>query len=215
MTSDDVFREARKEYEKGTLEESAMATCPFRQFSRWFEEAVASGYVEPNACALGTVGSDGQPSVRMVLLKSHDMRGFVFFTNYLSRKGVQLEANPLASLLFYWPLMERQVRIEGRCEKVSDAETESYFYARPKGAQLGAAVSHQSQVVESRVVIDQAYQQLSQEVGEGRVSRPTHWGGYRVIPHEFEFWQGRESRLHDRIRYTLRAAIWETSRLWP
>lgn len=215
MTSDDVFRDVRKEYEQGALDESTVGACPFGQFKSWFEAAVQSGYVEPNACALGTVGADRQPSVRMILLKSYDTRGFVFFTNYHSRKGSQLEANSLASLLFYWPHMERQIRIEGRCEKVSDAETDSYFYARPKGAQLGAAVSQQSRVVESRMVIDEAYKKLAQDVGEGTVQRPPYWGGYRLVPHEFEFWQGRESRLHDRIRYLFRGNSWEVARLWP
>jgi pyridoxamine 5'-phosphate oxidase len=215
MTSDEVFRDVRKEYQQGTLDEGALLKCPFQQFTRWFDAALQSGQVEPNACALGTVGEDGQPSVRMILLKSYDTNGFVFYTNYLSRKGRHLSANPLASLLFYWPAMERQIRIEGRCEKVSEAESDRYFYARPKGAQLGAAVSQQSASVESRIVLEEAYQKLAQAVGEGRVERPSTWGGYRIVPHEFEFWQGRESRLHDRIRYARVKDQWGTSRLWP
>jgi pyridoxamine 5'-phosphate oxidase len=215
MSSDEIFKGVRKEYEQGSLDEGAIARCPFEQFRVWLDEAIEAGHIEPNACALGTVGADGQPSVRMVLLKSFDASGFVFFTNYLSRKGRQISANPRASLLFYWPLLERQVRIEGRCEKVSEEETDRYFYGRPKGAQLGAAVSQQSESVESRLVIDEAYQKLVEGVGDGRVERPRHWGGYRLVPHEFEFWQGRESRLHDRIRYLPQGSSWETSRLWP
>lgn len=215
MNSDDIFKGVRKEYAQGNLEECAIAGCPFEQFTAWFDAAITAGHIEPNACALGTVGADGQPSVRMILLKSFDRNGFVFFTNYLSRKGGQIDANPLASLLFYWPLLERQVRIEGRCEKVSDEETNRYFYGRPKGSQLGAAVSQQSKPVASRQTIDEAYQKLSDLVGAGTVERPPHWGGYRLTPHEFEFWQGRESRLHDRIRYSPVGDSWETSRLWP
>lgn len=215
MTSDEVFKDVRKEYQQGTLDESALSRCPFEQFTSWLHAAIQSGQVEPNACALGTVGKDGQPSVRMVLLKSYDLTGFVFYTNYHSRKGRQLEQNPLASLLFYWPAMERQVRVEGRCVKVSEEETERYFYSRPKGAQLGAAVSRQSAVVESRTMIDDDYEKLVRAVGDGTVERPSAWGGYRIVPHEFEFWQGRESRLHDRIRYSRVNDKWETSRLWP
>jgi pyridoxamine 5'-phosphate oxidase len=151
----------------------------------------------------------------MVLLKSFDEGGFTFFTNYLSRKGQQLASNPKASLLFYWPALERQIRIEGSCEKVSAEETEAYFHSRPKGSQIGAAISLQSEVVASRSVIDEAYRKLEVAVGEGAVTRPAGWGGYRLVPMTFEFWQGRESRLHDRLRYERNHAAWRVSRLWP
>lgn len=215
MNSDDVFRGVRKEYAQGSLNEGEVARSPLEQFKVWFDDALASGQVEPNACALGTAGIDGQPSVRMVLLKSYDAKGFVFFTNYLSRKGAQLAANPKASLLFYWPQLERQVRIEGVCEKIPDADTESYFHSRPRGARLGAVVSQQSHPVQSRRVIDDEYQKLSERLGDGKIERPPHWGGYSLVPREFEFWQGRESRLHDRLRYTQRGDGWEIVRLWP
>jgi pyridoxamine 5'-phosphate oxidase len=215
MSSDDIFKGVRKEYERGALDEASSNSDPFAQFKIWFDDALRSGQEEPNACALATTGQDGQPSVRMVLLKSFKEAGFTFFTNYLSRKGQQLTSNPKASLLFYWPSLERQIRIEGICEKVSAADTDAYFYSRPKGSQLGAAVSLQSDVVASRAVIEDAYRKLESDVGDGRVSRPEGWGGYRLVPHTFEFWQGRESRLHDRLRYEKNASAWRVSRLWP
>lgn len=215
MSSDDIFKGVRKEYERGALDESSSSSDPFAQFTTWFDDALRSGQEEPNACALATSGSDGQPSVRMVLLKSFKEGGFTFFTNYLSRKGQQLASNPKASLLFYWPSLERQVRIEGICEKIPAADTDAYFYSRPKGSQLGAAISLQSQVVASREAIDEAYRKLESDIGDGRVRRPEGWGGYRLVPTTFEFWQGRESRLHDRLRYEKDVSFWKISRLWP
>jgi len=211
----DFFKSLRKEYEQGALLEESVSADPTRQFRAWFDAAVAAEREEPNACALATVGRDLQPSVRMVLLKSFDERGFVVYTNYRSTKGRQIEENPLVSLLFYWPSLERQVRVEGRSERVSPSEADLYFASRPKGSQLGAAVSKQSEVAESRHVIDDAYVELERNVGEGGVARPDHWGGYRIVPHLFEFWQGRESRLHDRLRYVQRDGAWEIARLWP
>lgn len=215
MSSDDIFKGVRKEYERGALDETSIDASPFVQFKSWLEHALASGQEEPNACALATTGTDGQPSVRMVLLKSFNESGFTFFTNYLSSKGHQLASNPKAALLFYWPFLERQVRIEGVCEKVSATDTDSYFYSRPKGAQIGAAISLQSKVVASRAVIEEAYRELESNVGDGQIVRPEGWGGYRLVPHKFEFWQGRESRLHDRLRYEDRASAWKIERLWP
>ena len=215
MSSDDIFTGVRKEYERGALEEASSSPDPFAQFKHWLDAALSSGQEEPNACALATTGTDGQPSVRMVLLKSFSEAGFSFFTNYLSHKGRQLSSNPQAALLCYWPSLERQIRIEGTCEKVSAADTETYFYSRPKGAQIGAAVSLQSEVVASRGIIDEAYRKLESDVGDGDVIRPEHWGGYRLAPKTFEFWQGRESRLHDRLRYEKHTSEWRISRLWP
>jgi pyridoxamine 5'-phosphate oxidase len=215
MSSGDIFRSTRKEYERGALLEEGVSSDPFEQFRAWFDAAVVSEKEEPNACALATVGPDLQPTVRMVLLKSFDGRGFVIYTNYHSAKGKQIEANPRVSLLFYWPSLERQIRIEGRCEKVTESETDSYFASRPRGSQLGAAVSKQSEIASSRQVIDDAYVALERSVGEGEVVRPRHWGGYRIVPERFEFWQGRESRLHDRLRYARCNDAWELARLWP
>jgi pyridoxamine 5'-phosphate oxidase len=215
MSSGDIFTSTRKEYERGALLEDHVSPDPFEQFRGWFDAAVVSENEEPNACALATAGIDLQPSVRMVLLKSFDARGFVIYTNYHSAKGRQIGENPLVSLLFYWPSLERQIRVEGRCEKVSESEADSYFASRPRGSQLGAAVSTQSGVAPSRQAIDDAYAALERSVGEGEVVRPEHWGGYRIVPERFEFWQGRESRLHDRLRYARRNDMWEIVRLWP
>lgn len=215
MGSGDIFKSTRKEYAQGALLEEGVSADPFQQFRVWFDAAVVSERDEPNACALATAGEDLQPSVRMVLLKSFDERGFVVYTNYHSAKGRQIEENPLVSLLFYWPSLERQVRIQGRCERVAVSEADAYFASRPKGSQLGAAVSRQSEVAPSRQTIDDAYTALERSVGDGDVPRPEHWGGYRVVPSSFEFWQGRESRLHDRLRYSRRNGAWELERLWP
>lgn len=213
--SDDIIKKARKEYARGSLLEGEVPEAPLPLFRQWFDLAGQSEPVEPNACALGTASKEGRPSVRMVLLKGLDDRGFVFFTNYESDKGRHLAENPFAALTFYWPTLERQVRVEGRCEKISSEESDSYFYSRPKGSQLAAAVSQQSRMAKSREVIDRAYADLTGHVGEGRVERPAHWGGYRIAPDRYEFWQGRESRLHDRIVYELRGGVWGIERLWP
>ncbi|MEY4668864.1 MAG: hypothetical protein RL518_1563 [Pseudomonadota bacterium] len=215
MSFRDIFKSVRKEYERGVLLEEQVSPDPFQQFRAWFDMAIESEKVEPNACALATTGLDLQPSVRMVLLKSFDEHGFVFYSNYRSTKGRQLAENPRASLLFYWASLERQVRISGRCEQVSVDEANAYFSSRPKGSQLGAAVSRQSEIAVSRRLIDDSYAELERSVGDGTVVRPDHWGGYRIVPTEFEFWQGRESRLHDRLRYSQSHGGWELARLWP
>ncbi len=215
MSLGDIFKSIRKEYEHGALLEENVSSDPFEQFRAWFDAAIVSEKVEPNACALATVGKDLQPSVRMLLLKSFDERGFVVYTNYHSAKGKQIEENPFVSLLFYWPSLERQVRIQGRCERVSVDDANAYFASRPKGSQLGAAVSRQSEVAPSRQTIDDAYVALARKIGEGDIARPEHWGGYRIAPNSFEFWQGREGRLHDRLRYSRRNGAWEINRLWP
>jgi len=215
VMSDDFFKAARKEYERGILDERDAPGEPLTLFREWMELASQSEPGEPNACALGTATKAGRPSVRMVLLKGLDERGFVFFTNYESKKGRDLLENPFAALTFYWASLERQARVEGRCERISAEETDSYFRSRPKGSQLAAAVSEQSRVVASREVLDATYAALVTKVGDGAVPRPEGWGGYRIAPERYEFWQGRENRLHDRIVYEREGSTWRLERLWP
>lgn len=215
MNSSEFFNKTRTEYVKGALREDSILPDPVQQFTKWFNEAMEGREIEPNACALATVGSDQQPSVRIVLLKSFDTRGFVFFTNYESAKGRQLAQNKKASLLFYWPSEERQIRIEGEVEKVSAAESDAYFKSRPRDSQCGSACSQQSRVASSREEIDSALQRLMEQAGDSGIERPAHWGGYRVAPAVFEFWQGRENRLHDRLVYRRIGEVWKIERLWP
>lgn len=212
----DFISKTRIEYTKGVLDVSHVKVCPIDQFKLWFEQAQESEAHEPNACAVATVGSDLKPSVRMVLLKTFDVRGFVFFTNYGSKKGKQLSGNPNAAMTFYWPNIERQVRIEGSIEQLDDGENDRYFYSRPRDSQFGSAVSAQSEVATSREELEKAMEELRRRVGDGPVPRPAHWGGYRLCPEMLEFWQGRENRLHDRIRYRLQDTdVWIIDRLWP
>ncbi|MDX6304378.1 MAG: pyridoxamine 5-phosphate oxidase [Blastocatellia bacterium] len=190
---------------------------PIRQFQTWLDEVRASGVSEQDAISmtLGTAGKDGQPSARIVLLKSFDDRGFVFYTNYHSRKGKELNDNPRACLLFYWPQLWRQVRIEGGIEKVSTMESEAYFQSRPLGSRLGAWASNQSEVVDSREVLEARFAELEKRFGND-VPRPEHWGGYRLKPGSIEFWQGRDNRLHDRLLYRLQEdGSWSIERLGP
>jgi pyridoxamine 5'-phosphate oxidase len=212
----DYFSKTRVEYTKGALDEHTVASSPTEQFRIWFEAALSTESNEPNACALATVDVDLQPSVRMVLLKSFDERGLVFFSNYNSIKGHQLTANGRAALVFYWPSIERQVRVEGGVARLSEQENDTYFYSRPRDSQFGSAVSKQSEVAASRAVIEAAMTELRSAVGDGKVPRPAHWGGYRIEPTMFEFWQGRENRLHDRVRYSRQSGgDWKIDRLWP
>lgn len=205
----------RRDYMKATLSEDKVDKDPFRQFAHWWDEALRAEIDEVNAMTLATVAANGRPSARIVLLKGYDEHGFVFYTNYESRKGVELQANPVACLLFFWKELERQVRIEGPCIRVSAEESDEYFFSRPEGSRIGAWASPQSQVISSRDVLDQNIISLENRFQGREVPRPPHWGGYRVKPELMEFWQGRPSRLHDRILYTRAAAGWTINRLAP
>lgn len=205
----------RKDYQLQSLSESDVKQDPIGQFGKWWDEAIASSIDEVNAMTLSTVTAEGKPSARIVLLKGFDERGFVFFTNYESNKGVQLTANPFASLVFFWKELERQVRIEGISEKVNEQESDDYFHSRPIGSQLGACASPQSRVIESRRVIENNLEKLQDQYRDMEIPRPAHWGGYRVVPQAIEFWQGRSSRLHDRIKYTKENQSWKIVRLAP
>jgi len=210
------FADLRKEYMQRGLDESDVDADPFRQFAAWFDEARTASPVEPNAMALATVGADGRPSLRMVLLKGADERGFVFYTNYESRKGRELADTPWAALTFFWPEMERQIRIEGRVEPVSAEESDTYFHSRPVGSQPSASASRQSEVIAGREELEQRVAALSAQYQNQEIPRPENWGGFRVIPDAIEFWQGRASRLHDRLRYRLLASGgWQIERLSP
>ena len=204
----------RENYDRDVLLESNVNPNPFLQFERWFEQARAEGGLEPNAMTVSTVGADGKPSSRICLLKEFDEKGFVFFTNYTSAKGQALEAHPYASLLFFWMFQQRQVHINGRVEKISEAESTEYFKSRPLGSQIGAWASLQSKPI-SREELEQRFNDYQEQFGND-VPKPPHWGGYRVIPESIEFWQGRPSRLHDRIKFTRdEVGQWQFTRLSP
>lgn len=204
----------RKEYTLESLEINSVKTNPIEQFQDWFSEALSAQMLEPTAMHLATVGRDNKPSGRIVLLKGIDT-GFLFFTNYESRKGNDLATNPFASITFYWAELERQVRIEGKIEKVSAEDSEQYFHSRPKASQIGAIASPQSQVIADREVLVGKMQDLTLQYADELPPRPLHWGGYRLVPEVIEFWQGRRSRLHDRIRYTKNIDSWQIERLAP
>ncbi|HHV7524337.1 TPA: pyridoxamine 5'-phosphate oxidase [Burkholderia orbicola] len=212
-----TLADLRINYSRASLDEADAAPDPFAQFDRWFKEALAAQLPEPNTMTLATVGADGRPSARIVLIKGVDERGFVFFTNYESRKGHDLAVHPQAALLFYWIELERQVRIEGRIEKTSAEESDRYFASRPLGSRIGAWASEQSAVIDSRATLEAREKAVSERYGDNP-PRPPHWGGYRLVPDSIEFWQGRPSRLHDRLLYTRDAAAapgWTISRLSP
>lgn len=206
----------RKSYSKKKLLEKKAASDPMRQFAKWWRQAIKSGIDEVNAMTLATAASDGVPSARIVLLKDFSDKGFSFFTNYNSYKGVQLNENPKACLVFFWKELERQVRITGLVEKLDPEANDSYFDSRPEESRIGAVTSPQSQVIESREWLDDRYKQLSKELKGKNIQRPAHWGGYLVKPVVVEFWQGRPGRLHDRLQYTLETSgAWKLERLAP
>jgi pyridoxamine 5'-phosphate oxidase len=198
------------------LDERTINPDPLRQFTLWYDEAVAAEQPYADAVVLATATGAGVPSARVVLLKGVDRRGFVFFTNYQSRKGRELSANPKVDMVFWWHLLEREVRISGSAEKVSAAESDAYFKTRPRESQIGAHASRQSEILRSREELETAAKAIETMYADGEIPRPGHWGGYRVIPSVIEFWQGRPGRLHDRIRYTwIKTGMWKTERLAP
>jgi len=207
--------EIRKEYTKFGLVRSDIDNDPLVQFEKWFKQARMAELKEVNAMSIATVRADGMPQVRTVLLKIFDERGFVFFTNYNSAKAKELASNPKAAVLFPWLDLERQVRISGAVEKISKTESFKYFTSRPRGSQLGAWISEQSQVISSRTVLKTLMGQIKDKFKEGEVPLPDAWGGFRIIPESYEFWQGRANRLHDRFKYTKSTAGWEINRLAP
>ncbi len=209
-----VIADLRKSYERGELDESASLADPLQQFDLWMKQALSAELPEPNAMTVATVGADGRPSTRVVLIKGYDERGIVWFTNYDSRKGQELAGHPYAALQFHWVELERVVRIEGRVEKVDAAESDAYFKTRPLDSRIGAWASPQSRVIESRaVLVANAARYGAQFLLNP--PRPPHWGGYRLVPDRWEFWQGRKSRLHDRLRYRQDGGQWVRERLAP
>jgi pyridoxamine 5'-phosphate oxidase len=211
-----TLQNLRIEYSSSPINESEVDPNPISFFGKWFDEAMAAEVQEPNAMTLATATRDGIPSARIVLLKGADKNGFSFYSNYLSRKGKELAKNPSACLVFFWPELARQVRIEGKILKLSKEESEAYFASRPFGSQLGAIVSPQSQVIANREVLDVAYTAYEQKFEGKKIPKPAHWGGYILNPIAIEFWQGRQSRLHDRVKYVLmEKGKWKIERLAP
>lgn len=208
--------ELRQSYTKSSFTEADLLDCPFEQFKNWFAQAQEAQLDEPNAMCLASAASDGQPSTRIVLLKGFSEKGLVFYTNYESRKAAELDTNPKAAANFLWLPLQRQVNVTGRVERVSKAESLKYFLSRPLGSQLGAWTSPQSKVITSRQILETKLEQMKRKFSEGKVPLPDDWGGYRLIPEAFEFWQGRPNRLHDRFSFTRdEAGAWNAKRLAP
>lgn len=208
---------SRLSYERGALDVDAVDADPFKQFETWFEQALAAELIEPYAMTLATVGVDGQPSARIVLLRGWESSGFVFFTNYESQKGDEISHTPRAAALFYWASLERQIRIEGSVERLSAAESDAYFAKRPRGHRLSAWASHQSSVVPDRAYLEAQMAMYEERFADADVPRPDYWGGYRIRANRFEFWQGRRNRVHDRLLYRrdLASGEWIIERLSP
>ncbi len=212
----DTIAAIRKEYSLQTLSEKEVDADPIKQFDKWWDEAIKSAIDEVNAMTLATATPLGKPSARIVLLKGYDEKGFVFFTNYESHKGNELLANPQATLVFFWKELERQVRIEGLTNKISNQESDTYFMSRPEGSRIGAWASPQSRVIDKREIIENNVTSYQQKFAGKEIPRPSYWGGYRLEPQMIEFWQGRKSRLHDRIQYSLQpGGSWQIQRLAP
>lgn len=210
-----AISDLRNEYTLSGLDKPDVLPDPIAQFQQWFDAALSANIPEPNAMYVSTVTADGRPDGRIVLLKGVSDTGFTFFTNYESRKGQELTQHPFAALTFFYPELERQIRIEGRVEKVSPEESDAYFNSRPRGSQIGAWVSHQSSVIDNRDVLEKRQRELETQFAGQPVPRPPYWGGFRVVPDVLEFWQGRPSRLHDRIRYRKEGESWLIERLSP
>ncbi len=216
MPENKDIQSLRRDYRLRSLLEKDVDSNPMLQFEKWWDEAIQNNIVEPNAMTLATCNSSGKPSARIVLLKYLNDDGFLFFTNYDSRKGKEIENNPFVSLVFLWKEIERQVRIEGSVEKISEAESDAYFSKRPRESRIGAWSSHQSTPIESRETLEKNYQQYNEKFTTDDIPRPKNWGGYVVHPNSIEFWQGRQGRLHDRLQYNLGTdKIWKIERLAP
>lgn len=211
----EILQNLRQDYKRATLTEKDTAQNPIAQFEKWFTDALNAQLYEPNVMTLATVDKAGHPDARIMLLKGFDENGFTFFTNYLSEKGKELKKNPFACVVFFWPELERQVRISGKIDKLDKESSEQYFNARPRGSQIGAIVSPQSQAIENREILEKKVEELDTAYGSRPIPKPAHWGGYLLKPTAIEFWQGRPNRLHDRIKYELNATKWTKKRLAP
>jgi pyridoxamine 5'-phosphate oxidase len=209
------MEDLRKDYKLSTLAESSADPNPFKQFENWFNDAINSGTLEPNAFSLATVSEEGMPSSRMLLLKDYSHDGFIFYTDYTSKKGRELESNPKAAILFFWADLERQLRIQGNIKKVDDKISERYFASRPLDAQISASISKQSKKVKNRLELEKRWQDKKESSKNKVIQRPPNWGGYILSPDYFEFWQGRENRLHDRLSYYKKKKGWTIERLSP